>query len=317
MSSIGENKADVFKDLEKYTLPDKDNLTIELSILKNKDLKTLSDSVKDNLYEKLDNICQVLGQNYLKEAIESTDSYVNVLYHGSIRSIRRFNPENVVMILIYSKPDCKNDTLGYNDNALVLKIRCVNTPLCKKINLSVGIFYNFGYTFFKHAKENGFRYIIQESATSVDHYTDYERESYKGDGGFKKPDKARYGKNTPLHLICNNSAMGFKEDPDIALKYDCFDKGYPYNSMVIDLDTIVPETGKPMTTPIKPSFCNSKPTQHPKNYKQYLGKIPGLDNERSSIFNKLDENIPVKAEMRTTRSRGGRCSDCGKPKKTT
>jgi hypothetical protein len=84
--------------------------------------------------------------------------------------------------------------------------------------------------------------------------------------------------------------------------------------MVIDLNTIASDTGKPMTPPIKPSFCNSKPTQHPKNYKQYLSKI-GYEN--SSIFNKLDKNIQVKAEMRTTRSRGGRCSDCGKPKKTT
>jgi hypothetical protein len=52
MSSIGKknhDKADVFRDLKKYTVTNKENLTIKLSILKNKDLEKLSDIVKEKL----------------------------------------------------------------------------------------------------------------------------------------------------------------------------------------------------------------------------------------------------------------------------
>mgnify|MGYP000929566396 CR=1 FL=1 len=248
-----------------------------------------------NVVKYLAGMCGVISNTYLtnifKEVYIKNNDDIKIYFlfeqtYPDISPEPHFNFMNkIVMMLIYKK-GCNsfdNDMVGNNTKSLSLTMRCVNTNIYGGVNgfyKSVSIFYDFGYYFFIKAKENGYTHIIQESAATTEHYTSDERKNKTYD--YKTTDPIKYGKDTPIHLICNNMGMGFIENPDIALNYDCFDKGYPYNSMVIDLTKYTYKTIDEYKKHKQPSanFCNK---DFMDNYKKYMNDNNGK-NEYNNYF---------------------------------
>lgn len=131
--------------------------------------------------------------------------------------------DRIVNILIY-KTGCKSfaNTKGVDNNKIMqYTVICQNASTDNKLETR-STFISLTCLFFRTLKQNGYKYVILEAA-----------------GNFDFNDKTPcYGKGAAVHLLVMYADWGFVENPDISLKHGCFDKKYPYNSMVLDLDDI-------------------------------------------------------------------------------
>jgi len=174
---------------------------------------------------------------------------------------------NITNILIY-KSGCAQlaDNLRVNDKKIVqYTVVCQNPSSVSKLGSS-STYFQITMKFFDKLKAMGYKYVILEAATAGLYYYDdninevlkeieelnriimpspAERNQIKK---LTERDDVRnaiisnYGHGSSMHLLLLYSKWGFIENPDIALKFGCFDINEPNNSMILDLDTF--DSGK-------------------------------------------------------------------------
>jgi len=197
-------------------------------------------------------IAQKLGKICTKKKNISVDDYTesnvvpnyifyilqNIFYEPGKQKYRMFVTvngeldnmfENIVNILVY-KEGCEKlaEHMGIRDDQIIqFTIICQNKTHTVPEKLGTRSAYILlSQEFFKTIKRIGYKYVILEAANNAYYPVDI------------KDRKAEYGRGASLHLLSRYAASGFYEDPNIALKYDCFDALYPYNSMILDLRKI-------------------------------------------------------------------------------
>jgi hypothetical protein len=137
---------------------------------------------------------------------------------------------SIVNVLVYKKGcGTKINSGPIIKNPIQLTIICQNSSFGKTLGNSSYILLT--KAFIEAATTGGYSHVILEVAST--------NEYFGSDLKTKLMRQKYYGYNASIHLLGRYATfLKFKEDPGIALTYTCFDKLYPYNSMVLDLNTI-------------------------------------------------------------------------------
>jgi hypothetical protein len=224
--------------------------------------------------------------------------------------------DRIVNLLVY-KTGCKGlaSAKGVDENKIIhYTIICQNKSQTVIIG-SRSPYIVLSHAFINSSKDNGYSYIILEVASSYDYNQDIKKRIPK------------YGQGASMHLIVKYATLGFVEDPRVALNYKCFDKNYPYNSMILDLSNV---DTRIMELTYAINMLSGLQSTKPKEYKKLMKELGSGTNsyeEKHLILHKAGLwknfkqtfNLPDSHELRrSTRLRnnktinGGRvvCKQC-------
>lgn len=203
-----------------------------------------------------------------EEKINNDNEYRFIIVYDRLSNLM----DGVVNILIY-KSGCKGLEKRFNitqNEVMQYTVICQNKDF-KTYTGTGRMMFDLTYAWLDALKKQKYKYVILEVASNTDN-------------------PSEYGNGASLHLLSLYAGMGFVEDPQIALKDHCFQPGYNYNSMILDLKNVNDITDDIHKVANKISYLQNKAKKLAKDsneYKEIDTKLKMLGNPNKSYYEKL------------------------------